>query len=131
MMNFFITGEHPADTDLDNDTLCLPCNFTSGCVVLIHSTSNPRYLGVHTTNFSQGASQTCVNASTCNGSSCAVALYEQSIDGIVDQPEPVIATFAFPGELSRNRTFVHIIISNVHYIHETICSMRQQAVKVI
>ena len=87
---------------LNNDTLCLPCNSTSGCVVLLHSTSNQQHLVVHTTNSSQGGNQTCVNASTCGRSTCTVAVYEQSTDGVLDQPEPVLAAFAaIPGELSK------------------------------
>ena len=94
------TGEHSADTVLallNNDTLCLPCNSTSGCVVLLHSTINQQHLGVHTTNYTQGANQTCVNASTCGRSTCTVAVYEQST---IDQP--VLNAFAaMPGELSK------------------------------
>ena len=98
-------GEHTTDailTHLNNGTFCLPCNFTSGCFLLIHSTSNEQYVGVHTTNFIQGANQTCVNGSTCGGSTCAVAVYEQSTDGVINQPEPFFTAFtAIPGELSK------------------------------
>ena len=87
---------------MNNGTLCLPCNSTSGCVVLLHSTSNQQHLGVHTTNFTQAANQTCVNASTCDRSTCTVAVYEQSTDGVIDQPEPVFTAFAaIPGDLSK------------------------------
>ena len=99
------TGEQSADTvlaPLNNDTLCLPCNSTSGCVVLLHSATNQQHLGVHSINSSQGANQTCVDASTCGRSTCTVAVYEQSTDGILDQPEPVLTAFAtMPGELSK------------------------------
>ena len=93
---------------LNNGTLCLNCNSTSGCVVLLHSTINQQHLGVQTTNSSQGGNQTCVNASTCGRSTCTVAVYEQSTDGVIDQPEPVFTFFAAtPGEPSPHRTFVH------------------------
>ena len=112
-MTFLMTAENISAggtmlEPLNNDTLCLPCNSTSGCVVLLHSTSNQQHLGVHTTNFTQGANQTCVNASTCGISTCTVAVYEQSTDGILDQPEPVFTFFsATQGEPSPHRTFVH------------------------
>ena len=99
------TGEHSADTvlaPLNNGTLCLPCNSTSECVVLLHSTSKQQHLGVHTTNFTQGANRTCVNASTCSRTNCTVAVYEQSTDGVIDHPEPVFTAFAaIPGDLSK------------------------------
>ena len=106
MTPYYCADDYSADTDvvvvdefLNNDTLCLQCTLMFGCVVLIHSTSNPQHLGVHTTNSSQDGIKTCVNASTCSGSNCTVAVYEQSIDGVIDQPEPVFTTaFTFtPG----------------------------------
>ena len=55
--------------------------------MLVHSISIPHQLGVHTT---QGAVQTCVNASICTRSNCVVAVFEQSRDGIINQAEPVL-----------------------------------------
>ena len=85
-----MTAEDPSDDtgvtvleSLNNGTLCISCNLTSEYIVLIHSTSNPQHLGVHT---SQGANRTCANASTCSGSNCTVAVYQQS-RGLLLKPD--------------------------------------------
>ena len=62
--------------------------------MLIHSTSNPRHLGVHTTrpmNSPEGLVQKCIDTSICSTSNCTAAVYKRNTDGTIDidQQEPL------------------------------------------
>ena len=81
----------------NNGTLCLKCNFTPGCVVLIHSTSIPQRLSVNTitpTSYSEQSIWNCTYESICSTGNCTVALYKQSSHGIINQPEPVVTVIS-------------------------------------
>jgi len=99
-----MTTEDPsADTSgtalelFNNGTLCFDCNFTSGCVVLIHSTSIQQHISVKTitsTSSSEDHVRKCIYESICNTGKCTAALYKQSKNGIIDQPEPVVTVIS-------------------------------------